>query len=169
MGDSALLIIDVQNGLFERKIPIFKEESFLHNINQLEEQARSGQVPIIYVRHENISFLVKGTRGWELHFQLHPSIDDTFIGKTHSNAFEKTDLPKKLKEKNIKRLVIAGLVTHGCVQKTCLWAKELGYEVILVEDGHSNFQDQAEEVIKYWNQKLAHERIKIIPTEKIKF
>jgi hypothetical protein len=43
------------------------------------------------------------------------------------------------------------------------------YEVILVEDGHSNFEDQAGKVIKYWNQKLAQERIKIIPTEKIEF
>jgi ABC-type sugar transport system permease subunit len=26
------------------------------------------------------------------------------------------------------------------------------YEVVLVEDGHSNFQDQVGEVIKYWDQ-----------------
>ena len=37
----------------------------------------------------------------------------------------------------VKKLIITGLLTHGCVKGACLDAKKLGYEVVLVEDGHS--------------------------------
>jgi nicotinamidase-related amidase len=50
--------------------------------------------------------------------------------------------------------VVTGLVTHGCVKATCMGAKDLGYEVILVKDGHSNFNKQAAKLIDEWNRKL---------------
>ena len=36
-----------------------------------------------------------------------------------------------------------GLVSNGCVKATCLGGIKNGYKVILVKDGHSNFNKNA--------------------------
>jgi nicotinamidase-related amidase len=63
-NNSALIVIDVQTGLFHRKTPIFKEQELLDNINSLENYARSINIPIIYIQHSNESTLVKGSDEW---------------------------------------------------------------------------------------------------------
>jgi nicotinamidase-related amidase len=51
--------------------------------------------------------------------------------------------------------VLTGLITHSCVKATCKGALERGYEVVLVEDGHSTYRKEAATLIETWNQKLA--------------
>ena len=70
---------------------------------------------------------------------------------------------------NVGTVVVAGLVTHGCVKATCLGAKELGYRVVLVEDGHSSYHKQADKVIEEWNAKLSKESIEVKSTQEIDF
>ncbi|MFZ2095568.1 MAG: isochorismatase family protein, partial [Anaerolineales bacterium] len=60
-------------------------------------------------------------------------------------------------------------VTHGCVRATCRGARQLGYEVKLVMDGHSNYSKQAARLIDKWNQKLSAINVKLLPTAEIKF
>ncbi len=79
---------------------------------------------------------------------------DKSIHKIHGNAFEDTILDQELSSRNIDSLVVMGLVTHGCVRATCIGAKNLGYRVILVKDGHSSYSKQAAQLIEEWNQKL---------------
>ena len=74
------------------------------------------------------------------------------IHKLHGNAFERTNLKDILEFKGIKGVVITGLVTQGCVRATCIGANSLGYRVILVEDGHSNYSKDADKIIEEWNQ-----------------
>jgi nicotinamidase-related amidase len=52
---------------------------------------------------------------------------------------------------------VAGLVSHGCVQATCNGAHELGYDVVLVKDAHSNYNVKARDVINEWNTSLSKE------------
>ena len=40
----ALLVIDVQKGLFEKSIPIYQAETFLENLKTLIDRARQTQV-----------------------------------------------------------------------------------------------------------------------------
>jgi nicotinamidase-related amidase len=69
----------------------------------------------------------------------------------------------------VTRVVVTGLVTHGCVRVTSLGAKEAGYEVTLVGDAHSSYHKQAAEVIAEWNQKLAAQGVEVRTTEEISF
>ena len=62
--------------------------------------------------------------------------NDIIIHKTHGNAFEGTDLGEELDSRGIRNIIITGLVTNGCIRATCIGGYELGYRVILVEDGH---------------------------------
>ena len=118
MNKKALLIIDVQNGLFTKKIPIFNSNILLKNINKLENRARKSNTTIIYVQHDNEGFLLKNTKPWELHPNLNPSDNDIFIFKKHGNSFKNTNLYKELKGREINTLIITGLVSHGCVKAT---------------------------------------------------
>jgi len=166
---TALLIIDVQRGLFVKSTPIYKADELLKNIGTLVDRAHRAGAPVFYVQHSDKRALVKGSDDWQLHPDLHPLDTDHIVHKQHGNAFEDTHLGQELKARNIGSLVVTGLVTHGCVKATCLGAKELGYRVILAQDGHSNFSKQAAKLVEEWNQKLSKAKIELRPTREIKF
>ncbi len=151
---AALLVIDVQMGLFERATPIYHPEEVLANINILVDRAHRACVPVIYVQHANENTLVRDSDRWQLHPAIRPLEEERILHKRHPNAFEETSLDQELRERNVRQLVITGMLTHGCVRATCIGAHQLGYEVVLVEDGHSNFSRRALWLIRYWNRAL---------------
>ena len=166
---TALLIIDVQRGLFVKSTPIYKADALLKNIGALVDRAHRAGAPVFYVQHSDKRALVKGSDDWQLHPNLHPLDTDCIVHKLHGNAFEATTLGQELSAKNIGSVVIAGLVTHGCVRATCLGAKELGYRVILAQDGHSSYSQQAAKLIEEWNQTLSEKMIELKSTHEIRF
>lgn len=166
---TALLIIDVQQGLFKKTTPIYKAKELLQNIATLVARARRAGVPVYYIQHAGKGELEKGSGGWELHPQLPPIEADHIIHKEHGNAFEETILENVLAAEKIGKLVMAGLVTHGCVKSTCLGAKELGYQVTLARDAHSNFSQTASKVIEKWNGILSKEGILVKTSAEIEF
>jgi nicotinamidase-related amidase len=164
----ALLVIDVQKGLFKKSTPIYKAEQLLGNINTLVRRAGRAGVPVFYVQHAN-KMLVEGTDDWELHPELERLQTGVAIHKRHGNAFQDTNLREELESRGIRRLVITGLVTHGCVKATCIGAKSQGYEVVLVKDGHSSYSKQAAKLIAEWNEKLSEGTAELRATEEIAF
>jgi nicotinamidase-related amidase len=50
---TALLIVDVQNGLINQTTSIYKSREILDNISSLEQKARLKDLPIVYIQHEN--------------------------------------------------------------------------------------------------------------------
>jgi nicotinamidase-related amidase len=169
-GDGqALLVVDVQQGLFERPTPIFQAASVLANINGLVDQARRAGAPVVYIRHCDTIFLWEGTPGWQLHPAMAPAAADILLQKHHGNAFQDTSLGALLAERGIGTVVVTGLVTHGCVKATCRGALELGYRVVLAADGHSSYSKQAAAFIETWNRQAAAAGIEVLPAAKIRF
>jgi nicotinamidase-related amidase len=168
-GNVALLVIDVQKGLFHRVHPIYKAEELLVNINNLVDRCHENGVPVYYIQHANKSTLVAGSEAWELHPEIQPEDADVIIHKQYGSAFQDTPLGEELTEKGVGRIVITGLVTHGCVRATCLDALDLGYKVILVADGHSNFNKNATKYIKKWNKVLQRNGAELLMTEEVQF
>ncbi len=167
--NTALLIIDVQQGLFAKHTPIYKAGELLANINMLVRRAHEDGVPVFYIQHNSEKVLVKGSLDWHLHSALQPQRIDYIIHKQHGNAFEDTPLQAALQSKQVTRLVITGLVTHGCVKATCLGARQLGYEVLLVSDGHSNYSQDGGRLIDKWNQKLSTENCELKTASEVVF
>jgi len=151
----ALLVIDVQKGLFNKTIPIYKADNLLNIINLLVGKAHDNDVPVIYIQHSNDTILAYGSDDWHLHSDIKPTDKDFLIHKKHGNAFEETSLGDLLQSKSVNSLIITGLVTHGCVKATTIGALDLGNKVILVEDGHSSYSKDASELITKWNEKLS--------------
>jgi len=155
MGNkSALLVIDVQYGMFQKSTPVYQGEAMLDKITALVERARAEGAAVIFVQHSDERFLVKGTPAWQLHPRLQALTPDCTVHKLQGNAFLGTDLQEILKSRGVENLVICGMVTHGCVKASTLGALELGYPVTLVSDGHSSFSKDAPDLIEKWNSRL---------------
>jgi nicotinamidase-related amidase len=167
-NQTALLVIDVQNELFAKPTPVYRAETLLANIRALVDRAHQAGVTVYYIQHTTDS-MPAGSEKWQLHPQLHPVDSDKLIQKHHGSAFQKTLLKNQLDAAGVTRLVIAGLVTHGCVKAACLDAKKFGYAVTLVTDGHSNFHKQAVQVIEEWQQKLSEAGVELKSTAQIEF
>ena len=146
----ALLVIDVQKGLFERSTPIYKAELVLENINTLIKQARKADVPVVFIQHSNNKTLLKDTDAWKLHPEIKPQDGE-------------------LSQSNVGVLVVTGLVTHGCVKATSLGAMDMGYKVTLASDGHSNFSEDAVQLINKWNQAISEKGAELTRTQDVYF
>ena len=166
---TALLVIDVQQGLFKKSTPIYNAEALLENINLLVHRAHQAGVPVFYIQHSGGSSLVKGTPDWRFHHEIQPQKIDTIVHKQHGNAFEDTNLDQLLQSRDISCLVVTGLLTDGCVRASCLGALKQGYRVVLAEDGHSTYNRQAPQVIEQWNQKLSAKQVELSSSSEIDF
>ena len=151
---TALLVIDVQTGLFQEGRPIYHADQLLDSITRLAERAQRAGVPVIYNQHSEPEGLLLGSSAWQLHPRLQPRPADRRVEKTRPNAFEDTPLGEILRQADAAHLVLCGLVTHGCVKATCRGALERGYQVTLVSDAHSNNSAQADQLIEKWNRQL---------------
>jgi len=146
MTKTALLIIDVQKELFQKKNPVYHGNEMLNNICELADRAHAAVIPVIYVQHEN-NTMPKGSDGWQLHPRLHPLDGDLTFQKQQSSALKVASLKDELSKSGVRQVIITGLVTHGCIKAACLDALKLGYEVILAEDGQSNFNARPKKII----------------------
>lgn len=137
MGNAmALLLIDPQVNMFDPEDPVVEAPRLLATLRDLVARARSARVPVIYVQHDGRGPSEPGTRGWEIHPALAPGEDDPVVRKRTRDAFEGTGLRGILDAMGVRRLVVAGMLSEGCVRTTCLRAAELGYALTLVEDAH---------------------------------
>lgn len=135
---TALLIIDVQQGLCEGEHDAFESAEVISRINRVSAKARAAGVPVIFVQHESAAgYLEFGTRSWQLADGLHVEASDLRIRKTTPDAFLRTDLEATLQAHSITDLIVCGMHTEFCVDTTTRRALALGYPVILVADAHT--------------------------------
>lgn len=162
MDAAALLVVDVQKGLFRRKNWVYNEDILLDNINMLIDKSRERNIPVIFIRHTNASFLQHNSDNWQIHPSLKANAGDYYFNKEHSGIFDERDIADKLKAMSLRTLIVTGLVTHGCVKAACIGGKKAGYDVVLVKDGHSSFNGNAKKLIDDWNEKLQEEGVRVI-------
>ncbi|MGE5580878.1 MAG: cysteine hydrolase family protein [Bacillota bacterium] len=157
-SDKALLIIDVQVDMFRESNPVAKGPELLATIKGLIAKARDSGVPVIYVKHSGSKrFLVEGTPGFEIHPEIAPIQGDLIVVKRTPCAFNGTNLKEELDRRGIRNLTITGIQSELCVDTTCRSAYNLGYRVVLVEDGHSTFNTPdlpAEAISRHHNRVL---------------
>ncbi len=90
----ALLVIDVQQGLFRKSAPIYRAQELLGNITTLIDRAHESGVPVIYIQHASKKTWVEGSDDWQLHPRLQCLNMDLRIPKQHGSAFKETTLKK---------------------------------------------------------------------------
>ncbi len=135
---SAVLVLDVQKGLFQDQPRPFLANETLQVINQLIDQARKKEIPIILIQHETPEGpLMYGAKGWEIEAGLTVLDNDILVRKTTPDSFFKTNLQDLLNGMGIENLIICGYATEYCVDTTIRRSAALGYSVQIIADGHT--------------------------------
>lgn len=160
-SENALVVIDMQQGLFRGPASPHSADAVLSNICLLIAKARQAQVPIFFARHtgpDNSAFSEQSPLT-----QLIPEMDvnveqDIVFIKKHPSCFRETGLQLQLIQRGVKRLVITGMKTEFCVDTTCRIASELGFKTVLISDAHTTMDNEhlsANEIIGHHNVTLA--------------
>lgn len=135
---TAVLVIDVQQGLCSGEYAAFDVARVIERINQVTEKARAAGAPVLLIQHESAEgLLARDSAGWQLAAGLHCADSDLRMAKTATDAFRRTPLDAQLRARQVDHLVICGLQSDFCVDTTTRRALALGYPVTLVADGHS--------------------------------
>ena len=166
MADTALLVIDLQRGLF-REHRIYNEDKLIENITRLINKCREKNIPVIFIQHSNRGLLPEESPDWRIHPGVAVKDTDLCWTKRYFSLFKEKNIVEQIENLVVKKLIITGLLTQGCVKAACQDAQKLGYEVVLAEDGHSNYEQKAQEVIDKWNRNLAEQGITVLPTASI--
>jgi nicotinamidase-related amidase len=156
--NSALLVIDVQQGLCEGEHDAWQSAAVIARINTVAGKARAAGAPVIFIQHESTSgYLPYGSREWQLAHGLRVEPTDLRVRKTTPDSFHRTELEEVLKRHAVADLVICGMHTEFCIDTTIRRALALGYPVVLVADAHTtegNAHLSPAQVIQHHNDTL---------------
>jgi nicotinamidase-related amidase len=171
---TALLLIDVQQGMFMLSRPLYQGQQVVERIASLLERARREKVPIFHVRHNGGPghILERETAGWQFHPLATPQTHEPVVDKEHSSCFQDTALHQRLQTLQIDKLVIAGMQTEYCVDSACRAAAALGYRSVLVSDGHTTFDTSvlsAAQIIAHHNLTLGEGFAKLALNKEVRF
>lgn len=167
MNQAALLIIDMQNWFFHQERPVYREEELLTNINRLIAKFHRADRPVLFIRHANDTYLKVNTDDWELHTGIDIGNEDLIMDKRVRNTFEEPAVLAALCRLEIGKVVIAGMVTHGCIRAACEGAMAAGFSALLAADAHSSFDERAAELISEVNSILMEAGAEVADTDRI--
>ena len=135
--DAALLVIDVQCGLFCSDPAPDDAAGTIQRINDVIHRTRRAGRPVIFIQHAEAPDLIPDSAGWQLHPALARTAADTVIGKTACDAFCGTVLDEHLRRLGISTLLLTGFATEFCVDTTLRNAASRGYRILVVSDAHT--------------------------------
>ena len=147
-GKTCILLIDLQEyfrGMIQPMLP---------QLQHIITTAREGNIPLIFTQHGHKStkeagmlgawwadLIIKGTPEARLLPELNIRSEDIIIQKDRYNAFYNTDLAENLKQRNIKDLIIGGVMTNLCCETTARDAFVRDFRVFFLADGTSTGEE----------------------------
>ena len=151
MTPTALLIMDVQQGIVER---FAHDGGYLDRLASAIAAARGAGVTVIYVTvgfrpgypevsEHNKSFsaiagtgrFTDGDPGARIPDAVAPATGEVTVTKRRVSAFTGSDLDVVLRARGTRHLVLAGIATSGVVLSTLRQAADLDYQLTVLADG----------------------------------
>ncbi len=134
LKDSALILIDIQNTYRHGVMQLTNVEPAILEAQKLLQKARALKVPVIHIQHDagvGSPYDVTSEIG-AIAAEVAPIAGEKVIVKNYPNAFVQTTLDAELKALGVKNIVLAGFMTHMCVNSTAHGAFNLGYASTIV-------------------------------------
>ena len=136
---SALIIIDIQNDYFPGgKMELEGSPEASLQAARLLDAFRTKGLPLVHIQHVSnrpgASFFLPDTEGVKIHANVAPRAGETVMQKNFPNSFRGTKLLEHLQALGADHLVIAGMMTHMCVDATTRAAFDLGFSCSLAHD-----------------------------------
>ncbi len=171
---TALLVIDLQRGLLGAQTPPHDRDAVLERVAGVLARARAEGVPVFHVQHDGGpgDDIERLTPGWEIHPAVAPREGEPVVEKDRCSAFHGTSLDRQLRARGIGRLVIAGMQTEYCIDTNCRDAHGLGYEVVLVRDGHTTYDApdiSAAQIVAHHNRTLHGSFVDLVDAASVRF
>jgi nicotinamidase-related amidase len=136
---TALVLVDIQNDYFPRgSMALEGMDAAAANAAKLLAAFREQRFPVFHVRHLSVrpgaTFFVPGTPGAEIHASVRPAAGEPVVEKNFPNSFRGTDLLERLRAAGADTVVIAGAMSHMCIDATTRAAFDLGFKCTVAED-----------------------------------
>ena len=134
LAESTLILIDCQNTYTRGVMELEGVQAALDEAAVLLERARSAGIPIIHIQHDDgpgSLYDIEGESG-AIVARVAPHNGEPVVVKNYPNAFVQTDFDDLLKTSNASNLVLAGFMTHMCVNSTARGAFNVGYSPTVV-------------------------------------
>ena len=179
MTGTALLVMDVQNGIVERFAA--GAPPLLDALGRAITGARAADVPVVYVRvafrpgapeisARNKAFAAAAAAGamsiddasTEVHAAVAAEPGDVLVTKKRVSAFAGSDLDVVLRSLDVDALVLTGIATSGVVLSTLRMAADLDYELTVLRDACA---DGDEEVHRVLMDKVFPRQASVMPTD----
>jgi len=149
--NTALLVIDVQNDVVANA---HRRDDVIANISTLVADARTRNVPVIWVQHHDDE-LLQDTDGWRYVTELPRQEAKPLVHKSFGDSFEDTTLESELERLGVGRLVVTGAQSDACIRSTIHGAFTRGYDTVLVSDAHTT-EDYSEYGLPPADKVIAH-------------
>jgi nicotinamidase-related amidase len=134
---TALLLIDIQNIYFaEGNYKLYKPEEASLNAAKALDFFRKNSLPVIHIKHrfKTGKSEKENEQLCDIHENVKPITGETVIEKNYPSSFLKTDMLTELKKIGAEKLVVAGMMSHMCIDTTVRAAQDYGFEILLLED-----------------------------------
>jgi nicotinamidase-related amidase len=161
---SALLVMDVQQGIVER---YGSAAPLLDHLGATTRAARSAGLPIIYVTvrfpagYPEISArnrmfaairqagaaMAETSAATDIHPAVAPQPGDIVVTKRRVGAFTGSDLEVVLRAQNIDHLILTGIATSGVVLSTLRAAADRDYRLTVLSDCCADGDDEVHRVL----------------------
>ena len=151
MQKKALVIIDIQNDITKN----YRE--IIANINRAIDWAVEQGIPVIYIKHNNLS---AGTRTFKpdtLGAELVPEmkiVSEHIFTKSKGNALTCEAFADFISKNAITDLYITGADAAACVKSTCFNLRKSGYTVTVLSDCITSYdKSKIAEMLQYYESK----------------
>ncbi|MCK8515845.1 cysteine hydrolase [Methylonatrum kenyense] len=134
LSDSALILIDCQNTYREGVMKLEGVEEALTECQTLLERARGAGIPIFHIQHDagpGSPYDIRADIG-AIADPVAPKNGEPVITKHLPNSFVDTDLHDSLQQVGVRNIILAGFMTHMCVNSTAHGGFNLGYAPTVV-------------------------------------
>lgn len=157
-SNAVLLIIDMQQGMLEGRPSRGNNPDAELNLQRLLAAWRASLRAVVHVRHISRtpgSVFWPGQPGCEFQPALAPLDTEHVCEKNVPDAFAQTGLERWLHQRNVRQLVIAGVLTNNSLEASVRAAGCLGFEVVVVADGSFAYE-QRDHCGRLWSAQDVH-------------
>lgn len=134
LRESVLVLIDCQNTYRAGTMQLSGVEPALAEAARLLARARTAGIPVFHIQHDDgpgSLYDISGPTG-RISDEVAPLAGETVVTKQYPNAFVGTDLEQHLRAAGAANVILAGFMTHMCVNSTARAAFNLGFQPIVV-------------------------------------
>jgi nicotinamidase-related amidase len=154
LARTALVMIDLQNGIVSRPWAPYTGQQVVGNCVLLAQEMRNRGAMVIYVHvqlNELLSLPSDAPRAGggapppeASHLVADAGVEasDIVITKRQWGAFYGTELDQLLRRRRIRTLLMAGIATNYGVESTARAAFDRGYELVFAEDAMSSMSEE---------------------------